>query len=87
MFFNSVKNAYLSKTKVHYGGKVCFSNFMLLHICNNFDDLSAIVADFREVVGGLIDPPQYLYAQPIRCQKKHNHFRVKTYVESVYLVL
>ena len=40
---------------------------MLLYICNNFDDLSAIVADFREV--GLIDPSEYLYSQPIKSRK------------------
>ena len=43
----------LISVKLRYtnGGKASFSNFMLLYICNNFDDLSAIVADFREVVG------------------------------------
>ena len=61
----------LISAKLRYtnGGKVWFSNVMLLYICNNFDNF---VADFREVVGGLIDPPQYLYSQPIK---------------SVYLVL
>lgn len=69
----------LISAKLRYtnGGKVCFSHFRLLYIFNNFDDLSAIVADFREVVGGLIDPPQYLYAQPIRCQKNTTIFGLR----------
>ena len=61
----------LISAKLRYtnGGKVCFSHFRLLYIFNNFDDLSAIVADLREEVGGLIDPPQFLYLQPIKRQK------------------
>ena len=63
----------LISAKLRYtnGGKVWFSNVMLLYICNNFDNF---VADFREVVGGLIDPPQYLYSQPIKSQKSPTMF-------------
>ena len=66
----------LISVKLRYtnGGKASFSNFMLLYICNNFDDLSAIVADFREVVGGLIDPSEYLYSQPIKSRKSPTIF-------------
>ena len=50
---------------------------MLLYICNNFNDLRAIVADFREVVGGPIDPPQYLYSQLIKSKKSPTIFGLK----------
>ena len=50
---------------------------MPLYIYNNFDDLSAIVADLREGVGDLIDPPQYLYSQPIKSQKSPTIFGLR----------
>ena len=69
----------LISAKLRYtnGGKVCFSHFRLLYIFNNFDDLSAIVADLREVVGGVINPPQYLYVQPIKRQKIQTIFGLR----------
>ena len=66
-----------AKLKHTNGGKVCFSNFMLIYICNYFDDLRACIADFRELVGGLIDPPPYLYTQPIKRQKSSTIFRLR----------
>ena len=54
---------------------------MLLYICSNFDGLSAIVADFREVVGVLIDPLQYLYSQPIKRKKSPTIFGLRLMLE------
>ena len=61
----------LISVKLRYtnGGKVCLLNFMLLYIWNNFDDLTPIAANFREVVGDLIDPPPYPHAQLIKRRK------------------
>ena len=56
------------------GGKVWFSDVMLPYICNNFDDF---VADFREVIEGLIDLPQHLYSQPIKSQKSPTIFGLR----------
>ena len=67
----------LAKLKYTNDGKVCFSNFTLLHICNNFNDLSTIVADFREVIGALIDLPQYFYVQPIKRQNSPTIFGLR----------
>ena len=64
----------IAKLRYTNGRKVWFSNFMSLHIYNNFDDLSAIVADLREGVGDLIDPPQY---QPIKSQKSPTIFGLR----------
>ena len=67
----------IAKLRYTNGRKVWFSNFMSLHIYNNFDDLSAIVADLREGVGDLIDPPQYLYSQPVKSQKSPTIFGLR----------